>query len=72
MYFARVLVTLGLLTASTMACTAGTWSCGNQNGAPGPDGAVYECDSTGNWVETALCGGTTCCFSTGSNAGCSC
>ncbi|KAI9148150.1 hypothetical protein HJFPF1_11974 [Paramyrothecium foliicola] len=61
MYFTRAIAALGLFAAATQACNPGQFSCGNQNGAPGPDGAVYSCNGSGNWVFSAQCGGRTCC-----------
>ncbi|KAH8782667.1 hypothetical protein F5883DRAFT_404625 [Diaporthe sp. PMI_573] len=74
MYFTRVLVAVGLLATSSLACTPGQWGCGNQNGVPGPDGAVYVCTSTGSWAFSAQCNGPTCCTVTGgqTNAFCNC
>lgn len=48
------------IAAVAQACTPGTWGCGN-NPAPGPDGALYVCNSAGNWQFSAQCGGRTCC-----------
>ncbi|KAJ0114025.1 hypothetical protein J7T55_007859 [Diaporthe amygdali] len=61
MYFTRALVSLGLFATATLACTSGEWGCGNQNGVQGPDGAVYVCNASGNWVLSAQCGGKDCC-----------
>ena len=68
----RILAALGLIAAAS-ACTVGEFSCGNQNGAPGPDGAIFVCNSLGNFVFSAQCGGPTCCQqSSTSSAFCEC
>ncbi|KAG8165520.1 hypothetical protein KVR01_004072 [Diaporthe batatas] len=74
MYFTRFLVAAGLLATSSLACNPGQWGCGNQNGVPGPDGAVYVCNSSGSWVFSAQCNGASCCTVSAdqSNAGCRC
>ncbi|GAB1314648.1 hypothetical protein MFIFM68171_04858 [Madurella fahalii] len=72
MYFIRALVALGLVAAA-QACTPGTFACGNQNGAPGPDGAIFECNALGQFVLTAQCGGPDCCVQSSTSAAfCSC
>lgn len=72
MYFTRALIALGLVAAA-QACSPSQFSCGNQNGAPGPDGAVYTCNAQGSWVLSAQCGGPSCCTQQNINtAFCSC
>lgn len=64
MYFTHVLVAIGLLATSTLAaevCEPGVWGCGNQRGVPGPDGAIYVCNSNHEWQFSAQCGGVQCC-----------
>ncbi|KAK2073367.1 hypothetical protein P8C59_007655 [Phyllachora maydis] len=72
MYFSRIITTLGLL-ALAQACTPGHYACGNQDGAPGPDGSVQVCNSSGDWVFSAQCNGAGCCYDNGAgNAYCKC
>jgi hypothetical protein len=72
MQFTQIIAVLGLAAAAT-ACNPAEFSCGNQNGAPGPDGAVYSCNSSGQWVFSAQCGGPTCCTQASiTSAFCSC
>ncbi|KAI0150526.1 hypothetical protein GGR57DRAFT_471802 [Xylariaceae sp. FL1272] len=60
MLFPHAFLTLSLV-AVARACTPGYYSCGNENGAPGPDGSIQVCNSSGNWQLSALCGWRECC-----------
>ncbi|KAI1264613.1 hypothetical protein F5Y18DRAFT_427746 [Xylariaceae sp. FL1019] len=72
MLFTRVLTTLGFL-AVAQACTPGHYSCGNQHGAPGPDGSIQVCNSFGSWQLSVYCGGKNCCYEAmEGDAGCIC
>lgn len=72
MQLTQILAVLGLAAAAT-ACTPGEWSCGNRNDAPGPDGAVFVCNSVGRWDLSAQCGAAHCCVqSTNAAAHCTC
>lgn len=72
MQFTTIIAALGLAAAAT-ACTPGNYACGNQNGAPGPDGAIYSCNALGDWVFSSQCGGGGCCTQSSlSSAYCKC
>lgn len=68
MHISRILAALGAFGGLVAAAqdqvpceTPSTFSCGNQHGAPGPDGAIYVCSSLKKWVRSAQCGCPTCC-----------
>ncbi|KAK4182910.1 hypothetical protein QBC35DRAFT_509079 [Podospora australis] len=71
MQFTAIFFALGLAVAVSAAdapvlkdCpTVNAWSCGNQNGAPGPDGMIYICSQLNKWEASPQnqCGGPTCC-----------
>ncbi|KAI1084516.1 hypothetical protein F5B20DRAFT_521990 [Whalleya microplaca] len=73
MYFSRVFVALGLLAAANaQVCSPGAFGCGNNPVPNGVDGTIYVCNSSGEWVVSAVCGGPTCCRLNGANANCIC
>lgn len=71
MYFAKTIAIIALAAIGVEACSPGEFRCGNQ-GAPGPDGAIYVCDPSGNWRLSSQCGGRTCCQGGGNNIHCVC
>ena len=58
--------------ASVQACNPGQWGCGNNPVKPGEDGALYVCNTRGQWEFSNRCGGPGCCRLDGNWAGCTC
>ncbi|KAK4176958.1 hypothetical protein QBC36DRAFT_186174 [Triangularia setosa] len=57
---------LGLFAPSALAAAScaspGNLACGNQFGAPPPDGAIYVCNVANIWELSDQCDGDTACF----------
>lgn len=72
MYFSKIATIVVLAVLGAEACNVGEFQCGNQNGAPGPDGAIFVCNSAGRFQFSSQCGGPSCCQGGGSDVHCVC
>ncbi|KAM3497314.1 hypothetical protein MY11210_009708 [Beauveria gryllotalpidicola] len=70
--FTNALALIAIIALGAEACTPGEYQCGNQGGAPGPDGSIQVCDISGRWRFASRCGGPTCCVKDGDNVVCKC
>ncbi|KAK4196582.1 hypothetical protein QBC40DRAFT_183156 [Triangularia verruculosa] len=58
-----LLLSLHASSAAAASCTTpGNLACGNQFGAPPPDGAIYVCNDAKVWEMSDQCNGGTACF----------
>lgn len=61
-FTALLLAILVRLSLAASCTTPGNLACGNQFGAPPPDGAIYVCNVANVWELSSQCKGDGACF----------